>query len=74
MMRSRRRSVNGLPPGPEGETPLAQVVQRDRLPRHLLHPPTGSGVTIGPIRSLSVDEAIAVSATHTSATGRSRGG
>jgi hypothetical protein len=74
MMRSRRRSVNGLPPGPEGETPWLRWSNVTVSRATFCTRRRGSGVTIGPIRSLSVDEAIAVSATHTSATGRSRGG
>jgi hypothetical protein len=58
----------------ECETPTAQVIQRDRLPSDLVDRLRDSGVIIGPMRSLSVTEAIALSATQVSPTGRPRGG
>jgi len=70
----RLKIVGVAEPDAQRETPVAQVVQRDRPPCDFCTRLRDTGVIIGPSRRVSVTEAMAPSATHGSATARPRGG
>jgi hypothetical protein len=71
--RSVRPEIVGIAePDAQCQTPVAQVVQRDRLPCDLLDAPPRERSDHRPIRRLSVLKAIALGATHGSVRGRIR--